>query len=369
MIRFTKFAAITEQVSSVDKKTFLRYMSIAYEKGDERLIKKYLDSATELQVSDLVSSTFKQKLPRAERGSSKTLMNKIMELGVSSKDKVQLAGAIQDGSAYDILKMLNKSVKSPVSISSCVNSSIAGAEELLPWYVGWVAKPDSGTRGKASTEIWLISAGKNGRTPDKGDAIVDGVAVESKSARDSFSSEFSISGKQSSFKEPTARFKSGISELYKKKKIKVDESQHGLGSAKKSGAISGVSGKSLSTALNNTAEALSSAGMNARSINLEINRLVNDAFPSARGISFNVMDGKGIDANKFMTLWNACAFAEYKSEEGFDIMSMFNRKSFSVVSFKTPKDILDSHDRLKHNTISYEVGIGQNKSLGGFGFK
>lgn len=369
MFSFKTFISLDEAVSTVKKDVFLRYMSIAYDSGDERLIKHYLDSASNFKVKDVIRRNFAEKLPRAERGAEETLVQKISSLGLKGPEKVRLAEAIADGSAYDILGLIKGSIKKPKDISSCVNTSVAGAAELLPWYVAWNAKPDAGTRGKAATEIWIISAGKNGRTPNKGDAIVDGVVVESKSLGSGFASEFSISGKQSSFKPHVEIFKSELSKLYAEKKISVDEDKHGLGRAKKSNRMTGRGRAALSDPLNNTYKALASVGMSARQIDTEIVRIVNASFPQAANQSFSVVSNGTIDPSRFMSLWNACAFAEYKREEGFEYMAMFNRSEMKCVSFKTPKDILDSHENLGHYNISYDVGIGQNKSIGGFDFK
>lgn len=366
MLKFSEY--LQESVSTVKKDVFLRYMSKVYDKGDERLIKRYLDTAAVIQVEDIIKATFAEKLPKAESGADKTLTNKIVSLGLRGPDQVNLANAILSGSAYDIPSMLKAARKSPVKIDSFVGS-VAGAKELLPWYVDWRAKADASTRGTAASEIWLISAGKNGRTPSKGDAIVNGVAVESKSSNGGFDGEFSISGKQSSFKEPTAKFKSGLSAVFKKHKISVEESEYGLGSARKSNSLNGKDGKSMIESLQRTVDVLVEAKVSLKSIDSILGGLVVDSFPSAKGLSFSVLNGNKIDAQAFMTLWNAAAFAEYKAEEGFDVMLMIDRKASLALTFYEPKDILDVSSRLKHKNISYEVGIGQNKSIGGFGFK
>jgi hypothetical protein len=121
--------------------------------------------------------------------------------------------------------------------------------------------------------------------------------------------------------------------------------------------------------MNNTFKALSDAGMSYSQIDKELVRMVNLSFPQAEKQSFSVVTKNGVDVSRFMTLWNACAFSEYKREEGFEYMVMFNRKQMQCVSFRTPKDILDSHEKLGHYNISYDVGIGQNKSIGGFDYK
>lgn len=372
MISFESYnllKSLNEEVM-VSKKEFLQTMKSVYDSGDERLINKITTLSFDLMIDDIVEEIFKQKLPKAEGGAKETLARKIKELSIGPDDKVELAKAILDGTAYDIIGLLNSSVQTPAAIASCVNGSVPGAISLLTWFVEWKAKANAGTRGAASTEIFLIAAGKNGKTPTKGDCLVDGVAIESKSDKDEISGEFSISGKQSSYAEPVAKFRAHLGAAFIKHKIEVqDEMKVGLGDEKKSGALSGPQG----TALQNSLQAAVDLFVKAKLSDADINKIFvgacQAAFPAAKGVSFKVIKSKKIDAYDFMILWNACAFAEYKHEEGFDAMMMFNRKAGAVVSFKTPGDIIAAHGRIKILTLSYNTGIGQNKSIGGFKYK
>ena len=368
---FKTFKTLKEAVSTVTKTEFIDAMTSVYDSGDERLVRSIMELGTDIQIADVLKRVFATKLPKAESGAEERLAAEIKKLGISPEKKLELAYAIEDGSAFDIVGLMNKSVAKPAPISSCVNTSVAGAPDLLQWFVGWNAKADAGTRGKAATEIFIIAAGKNGRTPDKGDCIVDGITIESKSLGTGFGGEFSISGKQSSFIEPVTSFKNGLANLFNSKKIKVaNEEEYGLGGAKRSGVLTGTHGKSLVTALQNTIDILKNEGkMSDKQIDAALQKLIVDAFPAASGLSLSVVSGGQIDAHNFMILWNAAAFAEYKFEEGFDVAMFFNRKAMSVITFKTPQDIIKMKDKIKPMNISYNVGIGQNKSIGGFEIK
>ena len=166
---------LLEQVSSISQKDFIKMMKDVYASGDERLVRNMLEVGSNLQVNDVADRIFKVKLPKAENGAKDTLVKKVIDLGLSPEDKLTLIHAIESGDAYDIKTMLRAANKTPYDLNKMVDTSIDGASELLPWFVEWTAKngPDKGTRGKASTEIFIIAAGKNGRTPPKGDCMVD----------------------------------------------------------------------------------------------------------------------------------------------------------------------------------------------------
>ena len=368
---FKQFSTLKEAVSTVTKTEFIDTMTQVYDSGDERLVRSIMELGSDIQIADVLKRVFATKLPKAESGAEERLASEIKKLGITPEQKLELAYAIESGAAYDIIGLMNKSVAKSAAISSCVNSSVKGASDLLNWLVGWNAKADAGTRGKAATEIFIIACGKNGRTPDKGDCIVDGVTIESKSLGTGFGGEFSISGKQSSFVEPVNAFKSGLSNIFNSKKIKVaNEEEYGLGSAKRSGVVTGTHGAQLTASLQKTIDILMKEGkMTAKQIDSMFQKLINDSFPAASGLSLSVMSGKEINTQNFMVLWNAAAFAEYKSEEGFDVAMFFNRKAMQVISFKTPQDIIKMKDSIKPMNISYKVGIGQNKSIGGFEIK
>lgn len=369
MINFKTFQQIQEAVS-MSKAEFLTTMTAIYDSGDERLINKITELGTDLMIDDVVEEIFKVKLPKAEGGAKETLSRMIKQLNISADDKVKLAQGIMDGTAYDIPGLARKTWGTPGPISSCVNTTYPGAMELLPWYVEWKAKADKGTRGAASTEIFMISAGKNGRTPPKGDCMVDGVTIESKSDKNGFGGEFSISGKQSSYLEPTANFRELLKKQFEKAGIKIkDDSKHGLGDAKKSGALTGGGGAALTTPMEATIGEFRKAGWNDAKIQKMLADCVNGSFPAAKGLSTNFIKGGKFDAHEFMILWNAAAFAEYKHEEGFKLMMMFNRKAMQCVTFMEPVDIIKLSPRIKPFNISYNVGIGQNKSIGGFALK
>ena len=368
---FKQFEILKEAVSTYTKDEFLDAMKSVYNSGDERLVRSIMELGTDIQINDVLRRVFQIKLPKAEGGAEDRLATEIKKLGITPEEKVKLAYAIEDGTAYDIIGLANRSTASAAAISSCVNTSVKGASEMLDWFVGWNAKADAGTRGKAATEIFIIAAGKNGRTPAKGDCIVDGVTIESKSLGTGFGGEFSISGKQSSYVEPVGKFKAGLSNLFKQQGVVVtDENEYGLGSAKRSGTVTGTHGKLLTASLQKTVDILMKEGkMKAPQIDKAFQKLIVESFPAASGLSHSVMNGNNIDTHNFMVLWNAAAFAEYKDEEGFDLAMFFNRKAMQVITFKSAKDILAMADKLKPANISYNVGIGQNKSIGGFEIK
>lgn len=368
--KFKEYTILSEAIKDMNRQQFIEFAGKLFDEGDERVLNKVLDLGADLKVDDIIAETFATKLPKAENGADEKLANEIKKLSIAGEAKVKLAEGMRDGKAYDILGLVKRARKSETAISSCVNSSYSGAMDLLPWLVEWKAKPDAGTRGVASTEIFMISCGKNGTTPPKGDCMVDGVVIESKSSKSGYGGEFSISGQQHSFRPRVETFKANLSQVFAKKGIQLDDhNKYGLGSGA-SGAISGAGGKSMTTALNETIKVLRKAGMKDATIDKTFQKLINDSFSYAKSnLSLSVMNGGEIDLHSFLTLWNAVAYDEYKSEEGFQWAIFFNRSSGNCVSFKEPQDIIDFKDRLKLVSISYAKGIGQNQSIGGFSIK
>ena len=360
---------LDEQVSSINEKDFLRLMRDVYNSGDERLVRNILELGGNLQVEDVAKRIFQEKLPKAEKGAEQTLVRKIVGLGISQEEKVKLINGIESGEAYDIKKMLKSAHKTPYELSSMVSGSFKGADELLPWFVDWTAKPDAGTRGKASTEIFIIAAGKNGKTPPKGDCMVDGITIESKSTKGAFATEYSISGKQSSFKEPVQKFQAELSKMFTSYSIKVpkDTSKLGLGSGKKSATLNATTSQKHSGPLQNTVKLFSDSGMRDAQIETVLTKCIKAGFPLAKSVKKLSFMNKGqIDLRKFYVLWNAYAFEEYKAEEGFDVMAVFNRKKGQVITFYKGSDLIDVEARIRPGLITYAVGAGQNKSIGGF---
>lgn len=372
MINFGQHAKIVEAVSTLTRQEFLDAMTNVYDSGDERLVRKISELGIDIQIDEVCARVFKTKAPKADNGADQVLARKIKELGVSPPDKLALAYAIEDGSAYDIVGLVKGSNKGSKDINSCVNSSIKGASELLPWYSEWKAKPDASARGSASNEIWMITAGKNGKTPPKGDVIVDDVVIESKSsAKAEFGGEFSISGKQGSFAEHANLFKSGLSALFKSKRITVkDENEYGLSNSKQKGVFTGSGGKAVAASLQRTIDILMRDGkMRSGDVDKAIQGLIKTSFGSAKTSPISVMDGNTINIQKFFQYWTACAFDEYKAEEGFDWMIMFARGANACRSFKSGQDILDLGNNFKSMVVTYSVGTGQNNSLADISFK
>ena len=363
---FKQFTGLKEAVSSVTRDEFLDAMKSVYDSGDERLVRRITELGADIQIDEVCARIFKIKAPKADAGSDATLANKIKQLGITSQEKVELVYAIEAGTAYDIMGLAKSARSAPVDIKTCVNSKIAGATELLPWYSEWKAKPDSSARGSASNEIWMITAGKDGKTPAKGDVQLGTKFIESKSsAKKTFEGEFSISGKQNSYIEPTGKFKAGLAALFKQKKITMDnEDNYGLSGSKTKGMISGNASKPVATALQKTIDALMKEGkMKANAVDSALQKLIKDSFPNANTTTSSVMNGNSIDIKKFYLNWVACAFDEYAAEEGFDLMMMFSRGSDRVKSFYSGADVMKLGDNFKCMIVTYNRGAGQNNSL------
>ena len=179
---FQQFSDLKEAVSTVTRDEFLDAMKSVYDSGDERLVRRITELGADIQIDEVCARIFKNKAPKADAGSDATLARKIKELGVTPAEKVALAYAIEDGTAYDIIGLAKSARSAAADIKSCVNSSVPGAADLLAWYSEWKAKPDSSARGSASNEIWMITAGKNGKTPLLRDVQIGSSCLVSRSS-------------------------------------------------------------------------------------------------------------------------------------------------------------------------------------------
>mgnify|MGYP001113288690 CR=1 FL=1 len=368
---FQQFSDLKEAVSTVTRDEFLDAMKSVYDSGDERLVRRITELGADIQIDEVIARVFKNKAPKADPGSDATLANKIKALGITPSEKVELAYAIEDGSAYDMFKMMNGSVGASKPISSCL-TGVKGADDLLEWYVAWRAKTDSSALAAGASEVWIITAGKGGTTPAKGDAQLGNIKVEVKSDKGKgFSGEFSVQGKQNTFEIPVGLFRSELAKLFAKKKITVkDDGEYGLGSRKGKGKISGAVGKSVEAALNKTIDILMKEGkMKATAIDAEFQKMIKASFPVAKNKTISVMDKDRINVKKFFHLWTACAFEEYADREEFEYCVMFDRSSKLVRTFKSGNDILALGDNFNCSALTYSSGAGQNSSLAQFSFK
>jgi len=357
---------LAEAVGKLSKEEFLKMVAKLYDEGDDKVISRIADAAYDIRIEEIVEKIFKTKAPNAVAGAQDILSNKIKGLNISAFEKAELTQAILDGTAYDIIKLTKKSRLQPTSVDSCVNKSFKGASQILPWYVSWNASV-SGARGKAATEIFMITAGKNGAVPDKGDAIVDGVKIESKSYAATFGSEYSISGKQGSMFPITKAFDKRAIAFLKKNGATMKQSTNVVfGSATSSGK------KSVESEMRPSMERFIKALLDAGTTHAEIEKfliLTTNAVFGARGLSLQMFAGDKFLIENFLAVWHACAFSAYKKEEGFDIMSIFNRKLLQVITFNTAADILKVAPRMSHKSFSHIKGFGQNDSIGGFEYK
>lgn len=358
------------EAASMSKADFMAAMQAIYDSGDERLVKKAVDLGSDIMVEDIINDLFAQKLPKAESGANEKLALEIQKLRIPGDQKVELANGMLDGTAFDILGLMKRARKKPTPVASCINSKFKPmvSKEFFEWFNEWKAMPDAGARGRASNEMFIIAVGKNGRTPPKGDCEVDGVFIESKSAAGGFGGEFSISGKQGSMFPVAEDFQRKL--FSKLDSLSVDTKQlpadlpFGSGGSDKKKSM-----PQFLAAINKSIEALMEGGMSVSEINKWWVDTTNAVFNNP-GLSEKCVEGKGeINVQNFLALWNACAFQEYKLEEGFDLMVMFDRKAGQCITFYEGKDILALKSNLRTITFSMKKGFGQNNSIGGLEFK
>ena len=132
------------------------------------------------------------------------------------------------------------------------------------------------------------------------------ITIESKSTKGSFETEYSISGKQSSYVEAVVRFKAALDTKFKQYDVKVpkDTKDLGLGSAKKSGVINATTGPKLAGPLQKTVDLFRDSGMRDQQMTKILTECIQAAFPLAKGsIRMQFITRGVIDVRKFYVLW------------------------------------------------------------------
>ena len=355
--------AIFEKVN-LSREDFITAMSQLYDMGDQEAINRAATMMADIGVEREVERIFSEKAPKAASVSKDRLAIAIKKLKIDADDKVKLANGIYTGDAFDFSKVLNTSGK-VVSMRSIVNSSYPGAADLLPQLVSWDDSPDSSKRGKGKTELFMIIAGKNGRTPTKGDALVDGVAVEIKSYKGSLSYEYTVSGKQNNGVPLRDAWIDEAKALYRKRGLMkkwYKGTPFGLGGG------TGKNFKSMHQVMSAFCMELQNHEKNPMPWN-QINAWIVKTTHKVMGVSgtkYSTMvwdsDGK-LDVHNFLRMWASCGLDYYKQEEGFDKLIMINWKSLDCIVVNSGKDMMKLGNRLNPLAISNNGMPGQNGSV------
>ena len=360
---------------SMSKKDFVDSMAQLYDMGNDEAIARASSISADIQVEETIDRIFDTKAPKSAKQNREKLALEIRKLKIPAQDKVKLAQGIEDGKAYDIEAAI--AAKNFYSLKKMVDKSYVGADKLLRWFVEWDASPDSGNRGKASTELFFILASKNGSTPSKGDAVVNGTAVEIKSYKSSFSYEFTVNGQQGNGFGPRNDWISLAKKLYKQKKLMkywypgtpfgfVIGAVPAGGKKFKLPAKESQPGKNydhLSATMSAFCYQLQeSGGMSWQEINGWIIETTAKVFGSRKypGLCWN---GKEFDSHAFLMVWNCCALDYYKKEEGFDVITSVNKSSLSSISFASGAQMWKFRKRVIPDAISNEGMPGQNNSV------
>ena len=373
-VQYARQRELFEKVN-MSKDAFIKAMGDLYDMGNEEAINRASSLSADIQVEETIERIFKIKAPRSAEQNKEKLALEIRKLKVAPQDKVKLIQGIESGEAYDIEAAVN--AKGTYKLSKMVNSSYPGAKELLRWFVEWDASPDSGNRGKASTEMFFILAGKNGRTPDKGDAIVNGKAVEIKSYKGGYNYEFTVNGEQGNGFKPRDAWVAEAKKLYTQRKInkywyKGTPFGFVVGAVPEGGKkfkmpIQGDSkpGKNynhLSATMSAFCAELQNSGMEWERINAWIIKTTAKVFGSGKypGLCWN---GKEFDSHAFLMVWNCCALDYYKRLEGFDVITSVNKKTLSCITLSSGKDMWKIKKKVVPDAISNKGMPGQNSSV------
>jgi len=413
-----RLSSLLEKVD-ISKSDFINAMGDLYDAGDEEAITRASQIVFSLQIEKEVAETFEEKCPTAAKGAREKLALEIQKLKISGPDKVKLAKGIRNGEAYDIEKLFASDGVS--DLSSIVNSSYVGAKELLKWFVDWNESPNSG-RGKASTEIFFILAGKNGRPPSKGDAIVNGVKIELKSNAGSYDYEFTVTGGsgrggQANGEAPRDEWIDQARSLYRKYKImekwypgtpfgfaspgtfkgssedkaliakynKLFKKGDKVGSRKVMDTLNrniknskdkqnlgdiqpGKDARHLSATMTAFCAELQLAGMAPVAINSWIVKTTHKVLKSS-GHSTNCWNGKKFDAKKFLCFWASCALDYYRKTDGWDKLCIIHRGKGKCLTLSSGKSMSKLESSHIPSSISNKGMPGQNGSVAKGNFK
>ena len=367
--------------NSMSKSDFIAAMSKLYDMGNEEAIDRAASMMADIEVEETIDRIFSKKAPNSSPQNKEKLALEIRKLKISPDEKVNLIKGIEDGSAYDIESAIR--AKGKYDLKKMVNSSYPGADKLLRWLVEWDASPDSSKRGKASTELFFIIAGKNGKTPTKGDAIVNGTAVEIKSYKGSFNYEFTVNGKQHNGEVPRDDWVAEAKKLYSQKKLMkywyrgtpfgfvISAVPKGgkkykmieRGKAKvNDNASPGKNASHVGATMNAFCSELQNAGMSWQSINAWILKTTAKVFSSKKynGLCWN---GKEFDTHAFLMVWNCCALDYYKKEEGFDVITCVNKSKMQCVTLSSGNEMWQMRKQIEPDAISNKLMPGQNSSV------
>lgn len=348
---------------------FTKAMQALYDTGDDEAIERAASMMVDIRVEREIEKLFADKAPNASPQASEKLALEIKRLKIPPEAKPKLVEGIYNGEAYQIHKGLTK--KGPVKLQSLVNSAYPGAKELLPWFVRWDASVDKSKRGIASSEIWMVLAGKNGKTPTKGDAVVDGKAVEVKSYKKGFNFEYTVSGQQHNgvpirdnfVKQAEALFKQ--KNLYRKYWVNIEKEQGWvmpLGTSRTKGV--GLNHAHMTGPMNSFCFYLTKhGGMSVKQVDTKIKQMVNSSMKTSVKMTAPIWDGKKFNRYNFLKLWASCGFDYYKKEEGFDMLSMIDKDSLEMLTIRNGQEMLSYGDKLKPAGIAMNGMPGQNSSV------
>ena len=358
---------------SMSKDEFVKAMIQLYDMGNQEAIERASNMMADIEVERLVNQIFDEKAPNAAEASREKVMLEIKKLKIAGDEKVELAKGILSGDAYDIAGAVRK--KGVVKLQSIVDKKYKGAMELLPWFVKWDASPGAGNRGKASSELFFIIASKNGRTPTKGDAIVDGINVELKSYNSAkYNFEFTVSGKQhygdvirdAWAAEAEKMYKSKGKAFHKKywveyeKNPAIKEMPFGVSRGKKAGA----NYLQLTAPMNALCFNLqTNGGMSTAQVNKWVNSTTKKVFKSRSIPDLPIWDGKKFHRTLFMQHWTACAFDHYKSIDKWNVITSIAKNSMTMISLTDGKQLIALGDAVKPYGISMNSMPGQNSSI------
>lgn len=347
----------------VNRSDFLNAMEKLYDGGDPEVIERAFSIGADMQVEKIVDEMFDKKAPMSAKQNREKLGLEIKKLKIEPDAKVNLAQGIRDGTAYDVEKMI--SAKGAFALNKMVNKSFDGAEQLLKWFIAWDASPDSGKRGKASTELFMILAGKNGKTPNKGDAIVNGIAVEIKSYQSSFSYEYTVNGEQNNIARVRDPWIEDAKRLYQKKGISQKWDNKALPFGFASGRAPGKATNNLKAAMATFCNYLQRDGkMSWQEINAWIVKTTHKHMkvPGTKHATL-CWNGKKFNADEFLRMWASCGLDYYIREEGFDRFCMVNKQKMQSITLKSGADMFKLGKKLQPAAISNNMGPGQNSSV------
>jgi len=354
-------------------KTYTTFMAPGYIKKDIRTLLERVTPALKKQVLDKIEDVQEDEVLRSvleaiqrdvmvalldeKCGTAKIKMNKeafidsiilaINKSGAPANDQMDFLKELLAGEVFDCIQMVKDSHKKVVTLDSYVNTRSPIWPKVKDKFIENITKIDNQNIGPGEILFILATPGATkGNVDNKGDVeLASGYNVELKASGGTFS-------KPDKFADAKLFFINAFKDLGSDITAK-EADEMGLGGRsvyKDSNATGGIP-KALSLGSKKyTTLWMEKNGGSQRQADKACEKLWHDIcveampFDKASKYVFNKTVKNGLtDPNEFIKQWNANALNDYK-EHGWDYVTLFDKISLDVISFKDGKDLYTSKE-------------------------